>query len=193
MLKLNLASWIESTKVEGPGNRFALWVQGCNIRCPGCCNDEMFSLLPKRIIDTYEVVDMIKRSRKYNGIEGVTFLGGEPTLQARGLSDVADKVQELGLSVMMFSGFKLDVLHLQALPGVNQLLEHTDILVDGPFIANKPELKRNWAGSTNQKFHFLTDKYQSGIEYEQQFSPAVEFRVNSNSVIKMNGWPIDRI
>jgi|SaaInlStandDraft_5_1057022.scaffolds.fasta_scaffold09031_2 anaerobic ribonucleoside-triphosphate reductase activating protein len=193
MPKLNLAGWIDSTGVEGPGNRFALWVQGCNIRCSGCCNDEMFTLLPKNIIDTHEVVDMIARSKKNNGIEGVTFLGGEPVLQARGLSFVASEVRKLGLTVMMFSGFKLEVLRSQALTGVDQLLKYTDILVDGPFIADKPELKRNWVGSTNQQFHFLTDSYQPGIEFDPQFSPAVEFRINSDSGIKMNGWPIDQI
>ena len=193
MPKLNLASWVDSTEVEGPGNRFALWVQGCTIRCPGCCNDEMFSLLPKRIVDTHEVVEMIAKSKNNNGIEGVTFLGGEPTLQARGLSVVASEAQELGLTVMMFSGFRLEELLLQALPGVNQLLEHTDILIDGPFVAGRPELKRNWVGSTNQRFHYLTDSYQPSIEFDRRFSPAVEFRIGSDSGIHMNGWPIDRM
>ena len=59
------------------------------------------------------------------------------------LSVVASEARQLGLTVMMFSGFRLEELLSQALPGVNQLLEYTDILIDGPFVAGRPELKRN--------------------------------------------------
>ena len=32
---LNVARIIENTEAEGPGKRFALWVQGCPFRCKG--------------------------------------------------------------------------------------------------------------------------------------------------------------
>ncbi|RME67683.1 MAG: 4Fe-4S cluster-binding domain-containing protein, partial [Nitrospirae bacterium] len=38
---LNLADIVECTEAEGPGRRFALWVQGCPIRCQGCWNRHM--------------------------------------------------------------------------------------------------------------------------------------------------------
>ena len=41
MSYLNLASLRLSTESEGPGKRLALWVQGCERRCPGCCNPNM--------------------------------------------------------------------------------------------------------------------------------------------------------
>src|SRR4051812_10819834 len=39
--RLRLAQVIACTEAEGPGRRFAVWVQGCPLRCPGCCNPEM--------------------------------------------------------------------------------------------------------------------------------------------------------
>jgi anaerobic ribonucleoside-triphosphate reductase activating protein len=38
---LRVAQVVPCTEAEGPGRRFALWFQGCPLRCPGCCNPEM--------------------------------------------------------------------------------------------------------------------------------------------------------
>ena len=38
---LSVAQIVPFTEAEGPGVRFALWFQGCPLRCPGCCNPEM--------------------------------------------------------------------------------------------------------------------------------------------------------
>ena len=35
-----VAQMVPATEAEGPGRRFALWFQGCPLRCPGCCNPE---------------------------------------------------------------------------------------------------------------------------------------------------------
>jgi len=43
-------------------------------------------------------------------------------------------------------------------PAVAELLEHTDILVDGPYDRERPDTQRRWIGSTNQRIHFLTDR-----------------------------------
>ncbi|MBA3821603.1 MAG: 4Fe-4S cluster-binding domain-containing protein, partial [Deltaproteobacteria bacterium] len=40
---LRVATFSDDTEAEGPGRRWALWVQGCTIRCAGCCNPEMFA------------------------------------------------------------------------------------------------------------------------------------------------------
>ena len=47
---LNLASWLPCTEVEGPGKRAALWVQGCDKRCVGCCNPGYLKIIEREII-----------------------------------------------------------------------------------------------------------------------------------------------
>ncbi|HGG57662.1 MAG TPA: 4Fe-4S cluster-binding domain-containing protein, partial [Nannocystis exedens] len=42
-LALQIAHIVAITEAEGPGRRFALWVQGCSLHCPGCCNPELFA------------------------------------------------------------------------------------------------------------------------------------------------------
>ncbi|MDR0391783.1 MAG: radical SAM protein, partial [Planctomycetaceae bacterium] len=146
MSKMNLANWIDCTEVEGPGKRFTLWVQGCQRCCSGCCNPQFLDFVPKNIIDNIEISKMIEKSVAKNGIEGVTFLGGEPMLQAKGLSEIAKRCKFIGLSVMIFTGYILDDLIANHIPHVNELLQYTDLLVDGAYEKNKPETIRNWVG-----------------------------------------------
>lgn len=195
MAMLNVADWVDCTEVEGPGRRFALWVQGCNILCERCCNQDMLPFSPRRICAPNHVSRAIDDAAKVHHIEGVTFLGGEPFLQARGLSIVANHAHELGLSVMVFSGFTLKQIQKQKLPGSVELLSHTDVLVDGPFVQSRPDPIRNWVGSTNQKFHFLTDRYSADIAHHHAYQRGLEVRLRLDGAMHVNGHPsaIDRI
>lgn len=189
MANINIAQYLENTEVEGPGKRFAIWVQGCQRRCPGCCNPQFFDFIPKTIIDATKVCAYIEESKLRNGIEGVTFLGGEPVLQARGLSEIAKFCHDIGLSVMVFTGYTLEALRIEKLPFANELLQYTDLLVDGEFDRNRLDTKRNWVGSANQVFHFLTDFYKSGIEYDARFPHGFELRINRDGTLQTNGFP----
>ena len=186
---VNLADWVGCTEVEGPGKRFTLWVQGCLLKCPGCCNQHMLEIAPRNIVSTDEVMAWLNNAKSRHDIEGVTFLGGEPMLQARGLAEIAKGCRELKLSVMAFTGYTLDDLTNNPMPGVTDLLSHTDLLVAGPFIQARSEGIRNWVGSTNQIFHFLTDRYQAGIEYDPVYSHGFELRLFCDGHLQSNGWP----
>ena len=37
-IELSVAQIVRCTEAEGPGKRYALWFQGCPLRCPSCCN-----------------------------------------------------------------------------------------------------------------------------------------------------------
>lgn len=189
MSLVNIAEWIDCTEVEGPGKRFALWVQGCELKCPECCNPHMLEFSPKNLLNTEQVLSLIESAKAKDGIEGVTFLGGEPMLQAVGLSEIAKGSHNIGLSVMVFTGYLLEELTENPLPGISDLLEATDILVDGPYIASQPETKRNWVGSANQRFYFLTDRYSPGIEYNPLYAHGFELRIYRDGTMRNNGWP----
>jgi len=187
---LNIANRISYTSVEGPGLRYALWVQGCDIDCPGCCNQDLLPFVRRQVMSSSEIALEIEQAHENYGIEGVTFLGGEPTYQAKGLAEVAVFCQLQRLSVMVFTGFRLEQLRQRNLPGVEQLLNHTDVLVDGPFIAARRDSSRNWVGSENQKFHYLTQRYEESIETSFVDRPAVEVRINLDEHLAINGFPL---
>ena len=186
---LNLASRLPYTEAEGPGRRAALWVQGCNKRCRGCCNPAYLQLVERELVSAASVLDWLENAQHVYDLEGVTFLGGEPMLQAQGLAVVAQGAQLLGLSVMVFSGYTKAELEVLQLPGSVQLLQYTDVLVDGPYDANLPEHSRRWAGSTNQQFHYLTARYDDRIEIDGEVERVVEVRLRTDGSMFINGWP----
>ncbi|MGY3855134.1 4Fe-4S single cluster domain-containing protein [Aeromonas aquatilis] len=186
---LNVASRLPCTEAEGPGRRAALWAQGCNKRCRGCCNPGYLQLVERELVSTSSVLDWLANAHHVHDLEGVTFLGGEPMLQAQGLAVVAQGAQSLGLSVMVFSGYTKTELDAMQLPGVDQLLRYTDVLVDGPYEASLPEISRRWVGSTNQQFHYLTERYDAQIEKRDAVERLIEVRINSDGTVFVNGWP----
>ena len=184
-----MASRLPCTEAEGPGRRAALWVQGCNKRCRGCCNPAYLQLAERELVSASSVLDWLRNAHHAHDLEGVTFLGGEPMLQAQGLTVVAQGAQSLGLSVMVFSGYTNDELDVLQLPGVDQLLRYTDVLVDGPYEVNLPEKNRHWAGSANQQFHYLTTRYDARIESDGEVERVFEVRLRTDSSVFVNGWP----
>jgi anaerobic ribonucleoside-triphosphate reductase activating protein len=149
----------------------------------------MLDLVPRQIVSVEDVWNRIDFAAEHCDIEGVTFLGGEPFLQARGLSELARLSRQRGLTVMVFTGYCIEGLRADPLPGAAELLEHTDLLVDGPYVASLADEERNWAGSSNQRFHFLTDRYRPGVEWDHAWANGLEVRVGLDGSIRGNGWP----
>ena len=99
---------------------------------------------------------------------------------------LAKAARELGLSVMVFSGFTIEELQARGEADVNALIALTDILVDGPYIREQPDTERRWIGSRNQRIHFLTPRYT----YDEQWRKknTLEIRVDKDG-ITVNGFP----
>lgn len=129
-------------------------------------------------------------SKKQHSIEGITCIGGEPFLQTEGIAELVCWCQENNLSVMVFTGYtfaEIQDLISKGDTNAKLILEHTDILVDGPFIEEQYDTERDWVGSTNQRVILLTDRYKQGVEYEKQ-ERVMDIKV-SVSDIAINGWP----
>lgn len=184
---LRVAMIVPRTEAEGPGHRFALWVQGCPMRCAGCCNPEMLAFEPKKPAPEHAASDVVARALRED-VEGVSFLGGEPFAQAEALAAVARGVKAAGLSVMVFSGYTLGELRAMDAPGVADLLASADLLVDGRYDASKRTTSRRWVGSHNQVMHFLTDRY-SPLDPRFHEGNHVEIRMRGGE-ITLNGWPV---
>lgn len=76
MTALRISRIVEKTKVEGPGLRYAIWVQGCPIRCEGCFNPHTWEMDGGKIREIDEIVSDIQIVRNASPeLEGVTFLG----------------------------------------------------------------------------------------------------------------------
>ena len=190
---LRVGARVPVTQAEGPGGRFAVWLQGCSLRCPGCCNPHLFETDGGALVPAAVLLAEVATVRGL--IEGVTLLGGEPFEQAAALAPFASGVRALGLSVLAFSGSRLEELRARRDPGALALLAATDVLVDGRYEATRPETDRLWAGSTNQRFHYLTNRYTSAIERPApgEALRTVEIRLGPDGRLSQNGWPASHL
>jgi anaerobic ribonucleoside-triphosphate reductase activating protein len=184
--ELNVALIVPRTEAEGPGERFAVWVQGCPMRCPGCCNPEMLTSTERERVLASELA----RRALSAGVEGVSFLGGEPFAQADGLAYVARAVRAGGLSVMIFSGYTLAEIKALPGPGPEALLAAADLLVDGRYEAARRTTRRRWIGSDNQALHFLSARY-SPLDPRFYEDNHLEIRFDSRGVLTINGFPYE--
>lgn len=69
--------------LDGPGVRFVLFMQGCNLRCKCCHNPDTWSASGGTEYSPCDIIKKVVRYREYFGAEGgITLSGGEPILQA---------------------------------------------------------------------------------------------------------------
>lgn len=179
-MKLRVFNILKNTKVEGPESRYCIWVQGCSRHCKGCQAVHTWSHSGGILMD---VEDIIRDIKAQSGIEGVTFLGGEPFEQAEALGIIAKETKRAGLGVLCFTGNLIEDLISNKRNKL--LLENVDLLIDGAFEEDKIDYSRPWCGSTNQRYHFLTNRYDD--EIFTKYKNKVEINISKSGVIFMNG------
>ncbi len=88
--------------VDGPGVRFVVFLQGCNLRCGCCHNPDTWGTDGGTEYTSDELVAKICRYREYFGSEGgVTVSGGEPLLQAAFVTQLFEKCHALGINTCL--------------------------------------------------------------------------------------------
>ena len=177
---LNIARTLPRSAVNGPGERFVVWVQGCSIRCPGCWNPDTWSHRSKVTVSAADLVSSIIRT---SGIEGVTLTGGEPFEQAFELALVASSVREAGLSVMAYTGYELEELTAAA---QRSLLRLCDIVVAGRYRQRERTLALAWRGSSNQRVYFLNERYGPASMPDRA---ECEVHIAADGSVTLTGFP----
>ena len=188
---LYLYKTIESTKVLGAGNRFAIWVQGCDKRCENCIVPDSWS----KVSGGYElsIEALVQLVVNSTDITGVTISGGEPFLQSLQLAKFIEllDLEKKGLDYIVYTGLNYDDI-------VNneeqkKLLNKIDLLIDGEYIeelnANTPLL-----GSSNQGVYILSDSgYELANAMYKKKSRELEFVVKDANELFMVGIPPKKI
>ncbi len=183
---VNVAHMVERCRVLGPGERFVIWVQGCPLRCPGCHNPQF---QPFADGTWMTIGELERRILAVDGIEGVTFAGGEPLAQARALGVLAQRIRRTGLSVMAYSGFMLEELLSGIVPDAMWLLYSADLLMDGPYRRELPT-QRPWRGSDNQRLIALSGGYAGQVDrWNEAVGQTFEVRIGPNGMVEVLGIP----
>lgn len=177
-MKIRIYHILKNTKTEGPGTRYCIWFQGCRRHCKGCWAVETWDLKGGK---EYNVIDILNDIFSTPDIEGVTFLGGEPFEQPEALMFLARNIKQKGLSIVCFTGYKIEYLQKK----YKNILSEIDLLIDGEFIEEEKDFSRPWVGSKNQKYYFLTDRYNESIL--TKYKNKIEINIQKNGKIFING------
>lgn len=158
-MKLQIAGLVEESIVDGPGIRYAVFVQGCPHHCPGCHNPQTHPFEGGREMDTGEILAAFRRDPI---LKGITLSGGEPFCQPAPLAELAGQVHGMGKDVVVFTGYTYEQLAAMDDPAVGALLEETDILIDGPFLLEEKDLELRFRGSANQRVIDMKETRRTG-------------------------------
>ncbi len=158
-MKLRIAGRVGDSIVDGPGLRYALFTQGCPRACPDCHNPQTHSPDGGEETTTDEIFREIAANLL---LDGVTFSGGEPFMQAAPLVELARKVRELGLNLIVYTGYTWEELVAANDSDWNALLAETDVVVDGPYIRELRDWQTRFAGSSNQRFVDVRRSFETG-------------------------------
>lgn len=137
--------------VDGPGVRFVVFMQGCNLRCKCCHNPDTWSTEGGTAFTPEEIVSKALRCKEYFGKDGgITISGGEPLLQADFCRKVFSLCRKEGINTCLdTSGSILN-------EGVKQLLEETDrVLLDIKY-TDESLYEENAGCSLNKPLEFLS-------------------------------------
>jgi len=181
-LLLNVAATMARSISNGPGLRAVVWVQGCTIGCPGCYNS---STHPHAAESLHAPSDVANWILSIDGIDGVTFSGGEPFEQAQAILQIINLIQEKNpeINVFIYSGFEFQTIESSTDDSVKELLKMTDILSAGPFIAKLKDNSLLWRGSSNQELRYLTERYNSDMEISwMKDSPFEEYHLHQEQI-----------
>ncbi len=179
----NIYTYIPQTRTLGPFLRFAIWVQGCPFRCPGCMTPNALPETGGHLMPISELVQLIQDTPS---IEGLTLTGGEPFAQAGALAKLIYHLRQIkDLGVIVYSGYTFKKLQVLAIsrPEVAVLLRQIDLLIDGPYVAALND-GGSLRGSSNQQTHLLTKRYATVLnDYYGQPKRPVEIHLTKEDVM----------
>jgi anaerobic ribonucleoside-triphosphate reductase activating protein len=187
MSMLNLAGFLARSEVNGPGIRAVVWVQGCPFRCKGCFNEQFQPFSPATVIPVDRLAGTILALQ---GIDGVTFSGGEPFAQAGPLAALGARLRRAGLTIVTYTGYTTKQLADGGDPAWPLLLSVSDLLITGPFIAElaaADPLK----GSSNQQVISLSTKIPGSGRgaCRGDARSRTEFTIAPDGTITTTGFP----
>lgn len=146
-MKIKLFGTVNDSIVDGPGLRYAIFAQGCPHHCEGCHNPKSHDFDGGYWKNISEILSDIDSNPL---LDGVTFSGGEPFMQAEAFIELASEIRKRHLNIIVYSGFTYEEI-LCLGENQKQLLSLCDILVDGRFELSQRNISLLYKGSLNQR------------------------------------------
>jgi pyruvate formate lyase activating enzyme len=108
---------------DGPGLRLVVFLQGCPFRCLYCANPDTIEVGPGTATSPDEILRMAVSQKPFYGRRGgITFSGGEPTLQAEALLPLFRALRAEGIHICLDSNGGVWNEHVEELLGLTDLV-----------------------------------------------------------------------
>lgn len=114
------------SNVDGPGTRYVIFMQGCNLRCKFCHNPDTWKTNVGNTLSIDELFRKINNARLFfDKLEGgVTFTGGDPLMQIDFLIEMCKKLKENNIHVTVDTAGYFDITDK-----VKELLKYVDLVM----------------------------------------------------------------
>lgn len=148
-----------------PGFCVSFFVQGCPHHCPGCYNPETWDFNGGKEF-TEDVLEQIISGLTKNGIQrNLCIMGGEPLCRENAqltfhiVHAVRKRVPEA--KIYIWTGYTIEEIENShnIHPKVYSVLQLSDYLIDGPYIAAERDISLPMRGSRNQRIIDLSKNF----------------------------------
>ena len=166
---MHIGEIITADSANGLGIRVSIFVSGCTNRCKGSFQPQTWDFEYGRPY-TPEIEDLIISELSKSYYDGLTILGGEPFEQSnqREIVKLIRRVRtELpDRNIWLYTGFTYDKDLVKGgcryIECTDEILDNTDILVDGKFVEELKKITLKFRGSSNQRIIDMRKTRASG-------------------------------
>lgn len=150
---MRYAGLIKNDFSAAPGTSVTFFSQGCPHYCAGCHNPETWDFSGGKEFETDTLQEILDALRA-NGIKrNFCIMGGEPLCPENQfqtlllVNSIKEKIPDT--KIYIWTGYKLeDIIHTNK---IDQILEKTNYLIDGPYIDSLRDISLFMRGSSNQR------------------------------------------
>jgi len=129
---------------DGPGNRLVVYLQGCEIKCPGCHNQNTWDIqLGKRYEVEHLALEIISKTNKY--ARNITISGGEPLYQEHATINLINILSKADINICLYTSYDFDLVP-------SSIKDRIQYLKTGSYINSLIDTTNGYFGSSNQQF-----------------------------------------
>jgi anaerobic ribonucleoside-triphosphate reductase activating protein len=179
---LQYSKIVSKSFVDGPGERTAIFIQGCPLACRGCQSKHLWTSEGGISEYPYQMAAYLLTEG-----ERITISGGEPFAQPEALAELIYYLHLLGAEhIIIYSGYTWDELHSPDHPAnayLDFILKRIDVLVDGRFVLELDDPTITYRGSRNQRPIDVQESLVEGRIVTQDWDDEIEITSDGNLVM----------
>lgn len=168
---LSIVDVIESTTVDGPGFRTAVYAAGCPHHCRGCHNPGSWDIRKGQ----WMTIESLFKSIMADEFANVTFSGGDPLFQPFGFTRLARQIKTHSTkTIWCYTGYRWEDIIRN--PQQSALLPWIDVLVDGRYREEERSDSLIFRGSRNQRIIDVQASLHAGTVVSYHYKPFYSFK-----------------